>query len=128
MTVVKCLQFSGVFIFEVGVTIVAVVSEPVFPSIKANVAGLLFVQGLCGEKGVDDSLTLFGVSRWRGELANSVSNAVADGVYVFKSGEWSVVVGKFGLVEKEFEFSELVDGIGHRESRVDFGVRIFANR
>ena len=128
MAIVERLQFSGVLVFEVRVAVVAVVSESIFPSIEAIVAGLLFKQGLCGEKGVDNSLTLFGVSRWRGELANSVSDAVADGVDVFKCSEWSVVVGKFGLVEKEFEFSELVDGIGDRESRVDFGVRIFTNR
>ena len=29
-------------------------------------------------------------------------------------------------MEKEFELAELVNGIGDRESRVDFGVRIFA--
>ena len=78
MAIVECLQFSGVFVFEVRVAVVAVVSESIFPSIKAVVASLLFEQGLCGEKGVDNSLTLFGVSRWRGELANSVSDVVAE--------------------------------------------------
>ena len=41
MAIVECLQFSGVFVFEVGVAVVAVVSKSLFPTIKAVVASLL---------------------------------------------------------------------------------------
>ena len=45
---------------------------------------------------------------------------------MFRCGKWCIVVGKFNFVKEEFEFTKLVNGVGDREDRVDFGVRVFA--
>ena len=45
---------------------------------------------------------------------------------MFRCGNWRIVVGKLNFVKKDFEFTELVNGIGDREGRIDFGVRVFA--
>ena len=66
------------FVFEVGIAVVAIVPKSIFPSIETIVTGLLFKQSLCGEEGVDDCLTLFGVGRWGGELADGVGYVVAE--------------------------------------------------
>ena len=47
--VVEGLEFGGVFVFEVRVAVVTVISEAFFPAIKPVVAGLLLKECLCGE-------------------------------------------------------------------------------
>ena len=98
-------EFGGVFVFEVGVTVVFVAAEVFFPLVETVEPGLFFLVSLCGEKGVDNDLASGRCGGWWG---NGLEVLMGLAEYVANDSKavdrWSVV-GKLKFGVENFEFA-----------------------